>query len=123
ALYYDALNSAVFLSKLLNEPPGKAKGYAERAKEIRKNIEAFFGATVEGFATYRYYKGNDTLRAWITTPLTVDIFERKEGTIAALFSPRLWTEDGLASLAGNKTFWDRSTLYGLRGVFAAGETE
>jgi cellobiose phosphorylase len=26
-------------------------------------------------------------------------------------------------LAGNKTFWDRSTLYGLRGVFAAGETE
>jgi cellobiose phosphorylase len=29
----------------------------------------------------------------------------------------------LASLAGNKTFWDRSTLYGLRGVFAAGETE
>jgi hypothetical protein len=63
------------------------------------------------------------LRAWITTPLTVDIFERKEGTIAALFSPRLWTEDGLASLAGNKTFWDRSTLYGLRGVFAAGETE
>ena len=63
------------------------------------------------------------MRAWITTPLTVDIFERKEGTIAALFSPRLWTEDGLASLAGNKTFWDRSTLYGLRGAFAAGETE
>ena len=55
--------------------------------------------------------------------MTVDIFDRKEGTIAALFSPRLWTEDGLASLAGNKTFWDRSTLYGLRGAFTAGETE
>ena len=95
----------------------------KQAKQIRSNIEKYFGATVEGFATYRYYKGNDTLRAWITTPLTVDIFERKQGTIAALFSPRLWTEDGLASLAGNKTFWDRSTLYGLRGVFAAGETE
>ena len=39
------------------------------------------------------------------------------------FSPRLWTEDGLASLAGNRTFWDRSTLYALRGVLAAGETE
>jgi hypothetical protein len=78
---------------------------------------------VEGFATYRYYEGNDTLRAWITTPLVVDIYDRKAGTIAALFSPRLWTADGLASLAGNKTFWDRSTLYGLRGVFAAGETE
>ena len=78
---------------------------------------------MEGFSTYRYYKGNDTLRAWITTPLTVDIFDRKKGTIDALFSSRLWTEDGLASLAGNKTFWDRSTLYGLRGAFAAGETD
>lgn len=123
SLYYDALNSAVLLGKLLNEPSGKIKLYEQRAKEIRRNIEEFFGATVEGFKTYRYYEGNDTLRAWITTPLTVDIFDRKEGTIAALFSPRLWTEDGLASLAGNKTFWDRSTLYGLRGVFAAGETE
>jgi hypothetical protein len=123
SLYYDALVSAALLGKLLNEPSGKIKLYEQRAKDIRANIEKFFGATVEGFKTYRYYEGNDTLRAWITTPLTVDIFDRKEGTIAALFSPRLWTEDGLASLAGNKTFWDRSTLYGLRGVFAAGETE
>ena len=123
ALYYDALISAVQLGKLLNKPAEQLKNYEKEAKQLRGNIEKYFGATVEGFATYRYYKGNDTLRAWITTPLTVDIFERKEGTIAALFSPRLWTEDGLASLAGNKTFWDRSTLYGLRGVFAAGETE
>jgi hypothetical protein len=123
SLYYDALNSAVLLGKLLSEPSEKIKLYEKRAKDIRGNIEKFFGATVEGFKTYRYYEGNDTLRAWITTPLTVDIFDRKEGTIAALFSPRLWTEDGLASLAGNKTFWDRSTLYGLRGAFAAGETE
>ena len=53
----------------------------------------------------------------------MDILERKEGTIAALFSSTLWTADGLATLAGNRTFWDRSTLYGLRGAFAAGETE
>jgi hypothetical protein len=123
SLYYDALISAVQLGKLLGRPATQLKNYEEQAKQLRNNIEKYFGATVEGFPTYRYYKGNDTLRAWITTPLTVDIFERKEGTIAALFSPRLWTEDGLASLAGNKTFWDRSTLYGLRGVFAAGETE
>jgi hypothetical protein len=51
------------------------------------------------------------------------IYERKAGTIAALFSPRLWTQDGLASLAGDKTFWDRSTLYALRGVLAAAETD
>jgi hypothetical protein len=123
SLYYDALRSAALLGKLLNKPTPQLKMYEQQALQIRTNIEKYFGATVEGFTTYRYYKGNDTLRAWITTPLTVDIFERKEGTISALFSPRLWTEDGLASLAGDKTFWDRSTLYALRGVFAAGETE
>jgi hypothetical protein len=123
SLYYDALISATYLGKLLNVPLAQLKNYEKEAATLRTNIEKYFGATMDGFNTYRYYKGNDTLRAWITTPLTVDIFERKEGTIAALFSPRLWTEDGLASLAGNKTFWDRSTLYGLRGAFAAGETE
>jgi hypothetical protein len=123
SLYYDALRSAALLAKLLGKPGEQIKNYEQQAKQLRASIEKYFGATVEGFNTYRYYKGNDTLRAWITTPLTVDIFDRKEGTIAALFSPRLWTEDGLASLAGDKTFWDRSTLYALRGVFAAGETE
>jgi hypothetical protein len=123
SLYYDALLSASMLGRDLGVPKTQIEDYERRAREMRVNIERYFGKTVEGFATYRYYAGNDTLRAWITTPLTVDIFDRKEGTVAALFSPRLWTEDGLASLAGNRTFWDRSTLYGLRGVFAAGETE
>jgi hypothetical protein len=123
SLYYDALRSAAYLSKLLGKPAAQIKSYEQQATQLRINIEKYFGATIDGFATYRYYKGNDTLRAWITTPLTVDIFDRKEGTVAALFSNRLWTEDGLATLAGNKTFWDRSTLYGLRGAFAAGETE
>lgn len=123
SLYYDALVSAVNLGKLVGAPAAQSKNYEKEAKQIRSNIEKYFGAKVDGFDTYRYYKGNDTLRAWITTPLTVDIFDRKQGTINALFSSRLWTEDGLASLAGNKTFWDRSTLYGLRGAFAAGETE
>ncbi|HEY8659167.1 MAG TPA: hypothetical protein VIL78_09025, partial [Hanamia sp.] len=123
SLYYDALRSGTLLAKQLGDPVSQIKKYEQEAKQLRANIEKYFGATVEGFKTYRYYKGNDTLRAWITTPLVMDIFDRKDGTIAALFSPRLWTEDGLASLAGDKTFWDRSTLYGLRGVFAAGETE
>lgn len=99
----------------------QVKDYTQRAAEMKVNIEKYFGAKVEGFDTYRYYKGNDTLRAWIATPLVMDIFDRKKGTIEALFSDRLWTEDGLATLAGNSTFWDRSTLYGLRGAFAAGE--
>jgi hypothetical protein len=123
ALYYDALISAAMLGKALGKLAEQVSAYEQQAKQMRINIEKYFGATVEGFQTYRYYEGNDTLRAWITTPLVMDIFERKKGTVDALFSPRLWTEDGLASLAGNKTFWDRSTLYALRGVLAAGETE
>lgn len=123
SLYYDALRSAVMLGKQLGKPNSQMKQYEQEAKVLRANIEKYFGGKVEGFDTYRYYKGNDTLRSWITTPLVVDIYDRKKGTIAALFSPRLWTEDGLATLAGHQTFWDRSTLYGLRGAYAAGETE
>ena len=40
-----------------------------------------------------------------------------------MFSPRLWTENGLLTQVGSETFWDRSTLYALRGVYACGETE
>jgi len=51
------------------------------------------------------------------------IMSRCKGTISALFSSRLWTDDGLATEAGKNTFWDRSTLYGLRGALIAGEIE
>ena len=33
------------------------------------------------------------------------------------------TPDGLLTQSGTRTFWDRSTLYALRGIFATGETE
>lgn len=123
SLYYDALISAAYLGKELDKPSTQINDYLKRAKILKQAIENHFGFKVEGFDTYRYYEGNDVLRAWICMPLTVDIFDRKQGTINALFSPRLWTEDGLATQAGEKTFWDRSTLYALRGVFAAGEKE
>ncbi len=122
-LLYDALVSAAYLGKELGVPVKQIKGYEKLAKTLRANIEKFFGAKVEGFDTYRYYEGNDILRSWICLPLVVGIDERAAGTIDALFSPRLWTDDGLLTQAGSATFWDRSTLYGLRGVFAAGETE
>lgn len=123
SLYYDALNSAVYLGKALKKPGKQTAQYAREAKQLKKDIEAYFGATVEGFETYQYYDGNDILRSWICIPLTVGIYDRAEATIAALFSPRLWTENGLLTQAGSETFWDRSTLYALRGVYAAGETE
>lgn len=120
SLFYDALISASYLGKELGKPAKLIAGYTSLAKELRMNIEKHFGAVMDGFETYRYYNGNDVLRSWICIPLTVGIFERAEGTINALFSPRLWTDQGLLTQAGTKTFWDRSTLYGLRGVFAAG---
>jgi hypothetical protein len=124
SLYYDALNSAAMLGKSLgNVDQAQLASYGERARAIRVAIEQYFGSEVEGFRTYRYYDGNTVLRAWICTPLTVGIFDRAQGTVEALFSPRLWTQDGLATQAGEKTFWDRASLYGLRGAFAAGETQ
>ena len=123
SLYYDALISAAYLAKELGKGNNVVNTYRKQASTLRKNIETYFGSTVEGYSTYAYYKGNDVLRSWICIPLTVGIDERKEGTIQALFSPRLWTENGLLTQAGSETFWDRSTLYALRGVYAAGETE
>lgn len=123
SLYYDALLSAAYLGKNLKKPASQLATYTKQAKELRIAIERYFGATVEGFHTYQYYKGNDILRSWICVPLTVGIYDRKEGTIDALFSPRLWTNNGLLTQAGSETFWDRSTLYALRGVYACGETE
>lgn len=123
SLYYDALCSAVYLGKALGKPVRELVLYSRQAKELRRNMENYFGGEVEGFQTYCYYKGNDCLRSWICMPLTVGIYDRKEATVAALFSPRLWTENGLLTQSGSSTFWDRSTLYALRGVFACGETE
>ena len=121
-LAYGGLRSGADLARALGDA-AKADEYGRRADALEQAIEDYFGARVEGFETYRYYDGNTTLRSWIALPLTMGILRRKAGTIAALFSPRLWAPDGLATEAGDNVFWDRATLYALRGVFAAGETE
>lgn len=123
SLYYDALLSAAYLAKDIGKGSAVAGKYRRQAAQLEKAIDRYFAAEVEGFDTYAYYEGNDVLRAWVCIPLTVGINKRAAGTIDALFSPRLWTENGLLTASGDKTFWDRSTLYALRGVFMAGETE
>lgn len=123
SLYYDALLSACYLGKDLGKPDSQLQSYREQAEILREAIERYFGGNIEGFNTYKYYKENEVLRSWISIPLTVGIYDRKEETIKALFSPHLWTENGLLTEAGSKTFWDRSTLYALRGVLACGEIE
>lgn len=123
SLYYDALLSAAYLAEDLGKRSAVIKKYRQQASDLEKAIDSYFAATVEGFDTYAYYEGNDILRAWICIPLTVGINKRATGTIDALFSPRLWSENGLLTQAGSQTFWDRSTLYALRGAFMAGEIE
>ena len=123
SLYYDALLSAAYLADELGKETSVGRNYRKRASELERNIDAYFASEVEGFDTYAYYKGNDILRSWICIPLTVGIDTRAAGTVTALFSPRLWTENGLLTQAGTSTFWDRSTLYALRGAFMAGAVE
>lgn len=122
SLYYDALISAAYLAEDLGKGSAVVK-YRDQAMQMEKNIDSYFASTVEGFDTYAYYEGNDILRSWICIPLVMGIDKRAAGTIDALFSPRLWTENGLLTQAGTNTFWDRSTLYALRGVFTVGEIE
>ncbi|WP_184548080.1 hypothetical protein [Mucilaginibacter sp. FT3.2] len=122
-LYYDALISAAMLGKQLHAADTLTERYNKQAVLLKANIEKYFGATINGYKTYRYYETNNTLRAWICMPIAMGIFDRSKGTINALFSPQLWTADGLSTEAGKGTFWDRSTLYALRGVLQAGETE
>jgi hypothetical protein len=104
-----------------------AAEFDQRAEALRKGIESYFGAEVEGFKTYRYYKENITLRGWILLPLAMGITERQEATVAALTSDKLWPhrQAGADILAESTrpTEWGRETYYALRVLFKAGRTE
>lgn len=122
-LYYDGLVSAAYLAPLLGETSSVTRLYRKRAARLRESIGRYFSANVSGYETYRYYEGNDLLRSWICLPLCFGIDDRAEGTLAALFSSEMMTEDGILTQQGSSTFWDRSTLYALRGAFAAGHAD
>ena len=122
-LYYDGLVSAAYLAPLVGEPKSVANEYKKQAEDLYKAINKYFSANVSGFETYRYYDGNTVLRSWICMPLCFGFKERAEGTLAALYSPKLLTVDGLLTAEGDVTFWDRSTLYALRGAYVAGAAD
>ena len=109
-LYYDALRSAVMLGRELGISAKQLNTYRDQANALEKAKEKHFGYEIEGFHSYRYYEGNDILRSWICMPLVMGIYTRTQGTIDALFSPRLWTDDGLLTQAGTETFWNHRPL-------------
>ncbi|MGN0797449.1 MAG: glycosyl hydrolase family 65 protein [Christensenellales bacterium] len=118
-LAYDALISASYIHKELGNQE-QADKYEKVAAELKENIIKYFSKNVEGYETYMYCKEEPRLRSWIAMPMVVGIFERSEGSKEALLSSNLRTREGLLSRSGDKTFWDRSTLYTLRGLFNAG---
>lgn len=125
ALAYGGYRLAARLAQSLGKPV--AMGFDQRADALRKGIEAYFGAEVEGFKTYRYYHENTTLRGWILLPLAMGITERQEATVAALMSDKLWPHrlagaDILAE-STRPTEWGRETYYALRVLFKAGHTD
>lgn len=101
----------------------RAEVYIERAAELEISINKYFARTIHGMDTYAYYEDCEVLRSWICMPLCVSIYERAKGTVEALTSEYLMKTEGLLTEEGCPTIWDRSTLYGLRGIFAAGYTE
>jgi hypothetical protein len=126
SLYYGGLKFSSYLAKELGLHK-EAKIYLQRLKKLGVAIEKQFGANLEGLETYRYFVGSTHLRHWICLPLVMGITKRAEGTISALLD-KLWTEDGVLvelnpSSTNANVFWDRGTLYALRGTFKAGAIE
>jgi hypothetical protein len=125
ALAYGGYRQAARLAYSLDKP--LAAEFDGRADALRKGIEACFGAEIEGYKTYRYYKGNTTLRGWILLPLAMGITDRQDGTIAALLSDKLWPNRmagaDLLAESTRPTEWGRETYYALRVLFKAGRTE
>ncbi|NKI31034.1 six-hairpin glycosidase-like protein [Croceivirga thetidis] len=123
-LYYGGLKYASRLAKELGKR-GKQKQYERRAVLMEQTIEDYFGATIEELETYKYFEENSRLRHWICLPLTMGIETRKEGTLQALFE-KLWTSNGVLVELNPEVpveeaiFWDRATLYALRGAMRVG---
>lgn len=126
SLYYGALETSLSLARELGEEDF-AKDLEKKRKNLAKAIDKFFGAKVQGLKTYRYYEGHENLRHWIALPLVVGLHDRKEATLTGLFDS-LWTDNGVHVEKNHpdpkvsEIFWDRGTLYALRGAFIAGAT-
>jgi len=127
-LYFGALEMSQSLAKSLGKKKSTIKKYERQYAKLNIAIEKYFGAKVEGLDTYKYYEEHQYLRHWICLPLVVGIFDRKEETVNALFE-KLWSTNGVhveknsSNEKISKIFWDRGTLYALRGTFFAGATE
>jgi hypothetical protein len=126
SLYYGGLKFASYLANELGLKK-EAKIYSQQRKDLATAIEKHFGYNLEGLETYRYFEGNTHLRHWICLPLVMGIDKRAEATSSAILD-KLWTDDGVLvelnpSSENSNVFWDRGTLYALRGTLKEGPIE
>ena len=126
SLAYGGYRLAACLARALGK--AEAAEFDRRADRLRAAIESFFGAEIEGFQTYRYFKENTVLRGWILLPPAMGITQRQDATLDAMVSDRLWPArmqggDILAASDRRETEWGRETYYALRVLFKAGRTE
>jgi len=129
ALAYGGLRATARLGRALGKTT-LAERFDQFAQGLAQSIETFFGAEVEGYKTYRYYAENDRLRGWICLPLVVGLKSRQTGTLAALFSDKLWLEKPetlevnlKAVSTESRTQWARETYYALLAAFKSGRTD
>lgn len=127
SLYYGALREAAKLAAALQLGEERVADYESRADALEKAIESHFGAKIAGLDTYRYFAGHEGLRHWISLPLVMGLRSRAEDTLTALFDI-MWTTNGVrvewsSDEPDRELFWDRGTLYALRGAFIAGSTD
>ena len=131
---YGGLRMAARLARELGKTD-RAGEFDKQASLLEAAIESYFGATIEGIETYRYYNGCTSLRGWIALPVCMGIMRRSPGTIQALLSPfgpkGLWLKNGQDGPAiavsspslGWPEVWHRETMYGLCAAFKAGATD
>ena len=122
SLTYGALTAAADLGRSLGKDTNQIAAYQTEAGELRIAIEKYFGTTVDGIRTYRYFDGHTGFRHWACMPLVVGIDDRRDGVLKGLFS-KLWTDEGLLVQSGEPVRWDRGTLYALNGAFRSGATD
>lgn len=119
---YDAFISLSYLFRELDRID-LAEVVEKAAERLKKGIRNNFEAKVEGYETYCYCAEEDRLRSWICLPLTVGIEDRKKGTVDALLSDKIFKDGGMLTRSGEKTYWDRSVLYAIKGLFIVQENQ
>lgn len=114
------MNYSVLLERLGDKK--QSQKYYKLAQNIKQSIESYFGGNVSGFETYHYHQGLNVVRAWVTLPAYMGIYDRAKGSMDAI-DKLLWKDGGCISTENEKIMWDRSALYYIATLFRTKDSE